>query len=211
MMVDTGAAFLALDRRYAATLADNGRPRLDGVIVNTPSGPVNASLTRVATISVGEASDVQTPTLVFPADSVFDALSSETGLTIVGLVGGSFLRRGVVAIDYPSSAVVLARRIDQSYLDAHEFIGPGFTLASVSAEWVIATVYPGTPAAAGGLQSGDIVRAIDGTSLAGKSIVEIDAITHAWSVGQVLTVELDRAGTASQVAVSVEDLLPPIP
>jgi carboxyl-terminal processing protease len=56
------------------------------------------------------------------------------------------------------------------------YVGIGISLASVADGAVIGAVFPGGPAANGGLKAGDVIRRIDGTSVAGVAIAKLVAM-----------------------------------
>lgn len=207
-LVDTGASSLTLSEDLVARLGDGGRPRLDGVTVDTAQGPLPAYLTRVGRVEVSAATRTSVPALVIPGWDAFAALSAEAGERVDAIVGGSLLRYFAFAIDCAGRRIALGAYADTPHVDPREFIGPGFELAGGPGQWQIALVYPATDAAAKGLQVGDRVTELGGESLADADAAEIDAIVAAVDVGEPIAVTIDRAGSLETIDVLVEDLLP---
>ncbi|MEL6334583.1 MAG: HhoA/HhoB/HtrA family serine endopeptidase, partial [Cyanobacteria bacterium J06626_26] len=69
---------------------------------------------------------------------------------------------------------------------------------------LIARVLSNSPAAKGGLRAGDVITAIDGTSVADAD--EVQRIVSDGKVGQKLTVEVQRNGEVQRIAVKPENL-----
>jgi hypothetical protein len=208
MMVDTGSSLVVLDPAFAAALPATGRPRLDGVIVNGIGGLVETYMTRLGSMAVGGDVDVSEPVLVAPDASTFDSLSAETGMKVVGLIGGGFLRWRAILIDYAALHLVFARYTDPSHVDPREYIRAGFTVALNGTSWTVTEVYRGTDAESAGLVRGDVVTQLDGTPLAGLDSPAVEALLAGRSVGDVVVVTVQRASGAIDLDVMVEDLLP---
>ncbi len=207
MLVDTGASSVVLSPDTAALLGDVDRPRLDGVTVGTANGNAMAYLTRVGTMSMGAVRQTSVPVLVFDSES-FALVSQEVGRPVAGLVGGSFLRRYLVTVDYRASELRLARYVDSSHIDPDEYVRVGFTMTSDSGTWLVADVYPNTDAAASGIARGDEVVQIDGTDISAMDEDAVTSLLGQFTVGQRVPVGI-RAGAGLDVlSIEVEDLLP---
>ena len=127
---------------------------------------------------------------------------------MVGIVGAGFLRRRVTIIDYPAKQLVLADYLDSSFIDPNEFVGVGFYLSQEGTSWVVAEVLSPSGAQTAGLLSGDIVSTVDGTSLAGLDAVAVNQLLTGFSVGDVVTVTVERSSQTVDVQITVENLLP---
>jgi hypothetical protein len=206
MMVDSGATAVVLDVGVAAALPA-GRPRLDGVTATTANGTVSAYFTRVWQLAIGGADEASVAVLVVEDGTLFDALSDEVDVPVAGLVGGSFLRAYLTAVDYPGRSLHLSRYAEQDHVDADEFVRVGFALAPAGATWEVREVYPGTDAAAEGLVPGDVIAAIGGSDLAGLDADQVDALLAPYGLGDEVPVSVDR-GTVEEHMIAVEDLLP---
>ncbi len=208
-LVDTGATAVVLAPDVADALGDPARPRLDGVTVTTADGPATAYYTRVAEMSLADGAAVATdvPVLVLPA-SLLAPLEDEVGHPIAGLLGGSFLRQFLITLDDPGHRLRLARFRDQDHIDADEFVGVGFTMASQGGVWEVRDVYSGTDAAAEGLVRGEPVVSLDGVTIGGADRATVNGILAGFALGDDVPVGVVRAGTDVTVQVAVEDLLP---
>ncbi len=209
-LLDTGASAVVLSETFADRLGDEGRPRLDGVTVGTSAGALPAYFTRVGSVELDDsASRTSVPALVVPGWNLFDLISSEVGTEVDAIVGGTFLRYFVTTIDYPGHELVLAEYADPSHIDPREYVLPGFDLVRSGGRWVVSAVFPGTDAAAQGIQSGETVEQLGGMDIG--PIEEDDgvaAIYAEYDVGEAIAVGIDRAGGLVTIDVLVEDLLP---
>lgn len=216
VVVDTGASSVVLSRQVMDSLESGSRPRLDGVTVGTASGVQTAYLSRVWSLRLGaaagsgaEADLDSVPVLVLPTDDLFDSVSAEVGEDVRGLVGGSFLRWFLTTLDYPGQDLRLRPFNDTSYIDPEEYVGVGFELAASPSGWVIDAVYPGTDAAAQGLEVGQVVDRLADTDIAGLSASEVSALFEPFHLGDHVPVVVDGPDGAVSRSVAVEDLLPP--
>jgi predicted aspartyl protease len=204
MLVDTGATAVVLDPQLATSLPDPDRPRLDGVTVGTAMGQTTAYYTRLARLEIGGAvEDHGVPVLVLPDVDIFEGLSAEVGVEVVGLLGASFLRRFLTTIDYPAATLTLAPYRTTGHIDPDEFVRVGFTMTQRDAVWQIQDVYPGTDAAAEGLTPGDTIAELDGTSIAGAPAAEVAGLLAGFGLGDEVPVGVNRAGAIEVVFVPV--------
>ncbi len=210
MLVDTGASSVVVDQLTIEALPDPERPRLEGVTVGTASGEVTAYFTRVRSMGLGMSGveERDLPVLVLPEGSLFDDIERETGVPVKGLVGGTFLRSYLTTIDFPGERLALARYLDQSHIDADEFVRVGFTMAKRGGAWEVRDVYPGTDAAAEGIVSGDRVASVDTEAVADLSEEEVSAIFGRFELGDEVPVSVERGTETHNYQIAVEDLLP---
>jgi hypothetical protein len=208
-LVDTGASSVVVAGALIEALGPVDRPRLDGVIVGTATGPQTAYFTRLWRMRLAEGAELgSVPVLVLPDDSVFESVSSEVSEDVRLIVGGSYLRWFLTTLDYPDRALVLRPYLEPDHVDPAEFIGVGFEIEPVANEWRVATVYPGTDAEAEGLQVGEVVLSLDGTTVTGLAADQIDSLLAGFELGEDLPVGIERGGEMTEVLVRVEDLLP---
>ncbi|MGH7280092.1 MAG: PDZ domain-containing protein, partial [Polyangiaceae bacterium] len=194
---------------FAALTAD-GRKQLTAGGVQTTSGTSVASYARAKTISVGAA---QASGVVVLHDDSFDGnlatITGETGETIDGSLGGTFLEHFDLTIDYPGKKLHLAPYQDTSFIvDPAELVG--FALGtSVSTGYAVASVFSGSDAEAKGVAAGDIVTAVDGQSIASLSTSQI-AVLMGGPVGSTKSVTFGAAKSLANqsVDIKVEELLP---
>jgi len=215
-LVDSGATSVVLSNELMELLGDGGRPRLEGVVVDTASGPQAGYLTRVWSLRLPGADDrveqTSAPVMVLPDDDLFESVSAEVGQEVRGIVGGSFLRWYVATLDYAAEAMRLLPYVSPDHIDPDEFVGLGFDLTRRSGAWVIEAVFGGTDAEAQDVRVGDTLVAIDGIAVADLDESDIDGLARSGGVGAVVAVALERAGEDGRVEVDadveVEDLLP---
>jgi hypothetical protein len=208
VLIDTGASSVVFAGSLLDQLGDDGRPRLDGVTVGTADGAKTAYFTRVWSLRLGGGEQGSVPVLVLPDDDIFAALTSEVDRPVAAVVGGSYLRWFLATLDYPDERLVLRRYRDPSHIDPDEFIGVGFEIEPSANQWQVSAVYPGTDAAAEGLEVGEVVYTLDGTEIGGLTADEVDQVVAPFELGDELPVGIERAGTMTEVLVRVEDLLP---
>lgn len=208
VLVDTGASSVVLASEVMDLLAEDGRPRLDGVTVGTAEGAELAYFTRVWSLRLGAAALESVPVLVLPDDGIFESVSQEVDRRVLAVVGGTYLRWFLATLDYPRERLVLRPYRETSHIDPEEFVGVGFEMEPSANQWRVSTVYPGTDAAAEGLEVGEVVYSLDGQEIAGLGEGEVDAVVAGFGLGDELPVGIERAGAMTEVLVSVEDLLP---
>jgi len=210
MLVDTGASAVVLDEATLEALPAEGRPRLDGVTVGTASGPVTAYFTRVSSLGLqgGAAGEESVPVLVLSDDALFEGIERETGLEVRGLIGGTFLRSYLTTIDFPEERLALARYVEQSHIDADEFVRVGFTMIKRAGGWEAQDVYPGTDAAADGLLSGEVLADLDGEAISAMDQAAVSAILGRFDLGEEVPVGVVRGADTEVLHIEVEDLLP---
>jgi len=208
VLIDTGASSVVVSGALMDQLPAEGRPRLDGVTVGTASGAAIAHYTRLASLRLGAGDLASVPVLVLPDDGIFQSLGDEVNRPVVAVVGGSYLRWFLATLDYPDRRLVLRRYREPTHIDPDEFIGVGFEMEPAANQWRVTTVYPGTDAAAEGLEVGQVVYTLDGTEIGGLTAGEVDEVVAPFQLGDELPVGIDRDGTMTEVLVRVEDLLP---
>ncbi len=81
------------------------------------------------------------------------------------LLGGSFLRNFLVLIDYPNGQLHLQPFVTPPIPDEFRRVGITIGLDATGSNFVVASVYPNTDAAAQGIMVNDLIVSIDGTSL----------------------------------------------
>jgi hypothetical protein len=215
-LVDSGASSVVLSNELMDLLGDQGRPRLDGVRVQTASGPKSGHLTRVWSLRLPGAADrveqTSAPVMVLPDDDIFESVSREVGRDVRGIVGGTFLRWYVATLDYAGEAMRLLPYRSPDHIDPDEFVGLGFDVNRQGDAWIIDSVFPGTDAEAQGVLAGDTLVEVDGAAVTDLDESEIDGLTRGGGVGASVTILLERDGADGPVEidvdVEVEDLLP---
>jgi len=69
-------------------------------------------------------------------------------------------------------------------------------------------VLPGTPAERAGLQGGDLITAVNGTTTKGLAVDGVSALLRG-KAGTVVTVTIQRSGAPSVIAITRDDVQPP--
>ncbi|MEO7109682.1 MAG: aspartyl protease family protein [Polyangiaceae bacterium] len=210
MLVDTGASDVTVDADTYAALTADGRVQLFSGGVETTAGASSASYTRAKTVSLGGAS---ASGVIVVHDDSFDnnlaSLSTDAGETVHGSLGGSFLSHFNLTIDYPSSELHLAPYQDTSFIfDGAQILGCGVDTA-LSTGWAVGNVFGGSDAEMKGVVPGDVITSIDGTSIAGLTITQVQVLLGG-KVGAMKSVQFGSAkNLANQtVQIMVEDFLP---
>ena len=207
LMFDSGASWVVLESALLASLTADGRPTL-ATSASLARGTATVSLTRVRRVSLAEA---QVDDVVGAAsagtDELLTTLSQEVGRPVEGLLGAEFLRHYYATVDYPRRFVELRRYADEEFLvDSYQRVGIELAFDAAREGYLVAQVYPGTNAEEQGIRIGDIVRAVDGTSLVKLGPAAAER-TLLGTVGTLRHVDFENRA----VDVRVDDLLPTSP
>jgi len=149
-------AGIVISNRYASA---HRLPSLKTIPADDPqlSADQNTVATRVKTFQIGEYA-------VEGAVAEFSSAEMPFGDNnkIAGEIGGGFLRRFTVTLDYPHQQVILAPNLSFGEDDHEDMsglsliaLGPGLKTFQVT------QVAPGSPAAHEGIQAGDVLVGID--------------------------------------------------
>jgi S1-C subfamily serine protease len=118
------------------------------------AGETRFLLARVGAVEVGSVG-YQAPVVGFSEGSALDLSLAD------GVVGTAFLHRFTVVFDHPRSRVLLIP--NDARPEADEFDMSGLPLTSPApGRVVVHRVLPGSPAAAAGVEPGDLLRGVDG-------------------------------------------------
>jgi hypothetical protein len=210
-ILDTGASETTVRMSvYGAFIAD-GRSQLHGLPITTVSGPASGSVTRVRSISVGDAT-VVAPVVMTIGDTILDTISQELNRPIDGLLGGNYLREFMVTIDYPGGTLHLQRYLSATIVDEFQRVGFELGPGTGAHRYVVGVVYDNTDAKAKMVSVGDEIVSIDGTALDSLDSVTADDMlngvvgsTHAIGFGNTTSPALAN----TTVNILVEDLVPP--
>jgi hypothetical protein len=209
-ILDTGASETAVRTSVYDTIRADGRGQITGLPIGTVAGNTTASVTRVRTITVGDAT-VTNAALMTIGDTILDGIQREIGHPLDGLLGGNFLREFMVTVDYPRGTLHLQRYTTVVTVDEFKRIGVELAVGIGAHRYVVGTVYAGTDAMAKQLSVGDEIVTIDGQALDALDAVTADGLLNG-SVGASRAVGLGNARAAgltnATVAVRVDDLIP---
>ena len=202
-VVDTGASFTLLRESLFTPLVSDGRKTL-ALVSSTSSGSAQGSVARTHALDVGAATSSGSPVESVP-DAVVDDLAAETGTSIDGLLGGSFLRAYDTVVDYGAGAMSL---YPYSAVDplADEFDRVGFFLGASGSDYVIVQIILGS-AASGveGLEGATLVD-VDGTPLTGLDPETADRLLRG-AVGATHAMHVMIGATLEEKTFPVEDVL----
>lgn len=216
-IVDTGATEVSLRSTVYAQLVSDGRHQLEsGIAIMTIAGASNASLTRTKTMTVGDSTVANVPVMTImstPADQLLDGIGNELGMTIDGLLGGSFLRNFLVTIDYPAGQLHLQPYVTPPIPDEFRRVGITIGLDATANNFVVASVYPDSDAAGKNIKVDDQIVSIDGTSLASVGYVAdadqlLDGIPGTSKMILFGRKTTDTSLANTTVSVNVDDLIP---
>jgi hypothetical protein len=220
-MLDTGATEVSLRSTVYNQLISDGRAQLvSGIAILTTGGVSNASLTRAKTLTVGSVTVTDLPVMTIvnpdptqPPDPLLDSIGKEIGKQVDGLLGGSFLRNFLVTIDYPNGQLHLQPFLTPPIADEFRRVGFTIGLDATGMNFVVASVYPNTDAAAKGIMVNDEIVSVDGTSLISVGYVaSADALLDG-TPGTSKMIEFGhKTGTpalaGTTLSVLVDDLIP---
>jgi hypothetical protein len=207
-VVDTGASFAVVRRSLHDALVADGRKELP-VDVSLVAGAATANAFRMRSLEIGGAL-VTSVVAAYPgSDTLLDSVGQEVHHPIDGLVGGTFLREFLLAIDYPAKQLRLSRYGTRDHVhDAFSRIGVSLTQRPVSAHhYQIDQLFAGTDAVAQGMKVGDFVVSVDDVALDPLDVDQADVALR-FDAGTSHSVVLTRAGKDLSVTVRADDLLP---
>lgn len=212
-VVDSGDSFVTLRESIFQGLVADGRGELSGLSTASVGGGSTSSVTRLRSFVVGgEEVDGLVASEDDAVEADLDAVSTEVGHEVDGIVGGSFLRQFYVTVDYPSSTLVLSKYTTGApTFDSFDRVGMAVTPASSTEGATVSGVETGTNAASLGVSEGDVIVAIDGHALAELGATAIDALLSG-PVGSTKSVQFGTASSSlvsmKTVSIGVDDLLP---
>jgi putative serine protease PepD len=127
-------------------------------------------------------------------------VTTSTGQTSTGNVGINFaipvdLAQGV------ADEIIATGKVTHSYLGLGVSTVPPAAGASAAAGLYVNAVVPGGPAAAAGLQPGDVITAIDGEQATDPT--QLALLTLQKKPGDTVTLTYDRAGTSAKAVVTL--------
>jgi hypothetical protein len=156
LVLDLGAKRVLFTTPFVRRTGVTGRvsPTVMGTIGAGIAGETRFLLARVGAVEVGSVG-YQAPVVGFSEGSALDLSLAD------GVVGTAFLHRFTVVFDHPRSRVLLIP--NDARPEADEFDMSGLPLTSPApGRVVVHRVLPGSPAAAAGVEPGDLLRGVDG-------------------------------------------------
>lgn len=124
-----------------------------------------------------------------------------------GNVGSGLLKRFVATFDYTNHLLYL-RKAGYQDPDIGAFDRVGIWLNRADGGFRIMDIAMGGPADKGGLKAGDIVTAIDGSSVLATTLSEIRRTLKLVAVGKPLTITAQRDNVTVLATITPRDLIP---
>lgn len=158
-------------------------------------------LGRLKVVQIGPYA-VETPVAAFS--------QSESGLTankkIAGAIGANFLRRFTVILDFPHQRVILEPNLQFNHsvdedMSGLSLIAQGSNLRTFE----VVRVQPGSPAADAGIQSGDVIAAIDDEPAADLTLSAIRDLFR--QIGHEYKLLIDRKGQSLTVSIKMHRVI----
>jgi len=209
-ILDTGASETTVRQSVYDALRTDGRAEITGLPIGTVAGNTTASVTRVRTLTAGDAT-VTNAAVMTIGDTILDGVQREVGRPLDGLLGGNFLREFMVTVDYPRGTLHLQRYTAAVIADEFKRVGVELGIGTGAHRYVVGKVYAGTDAMAKQLSVGDELVTIDGQALDSLDAVTADGLLNG-TVGMNRAVGLGAAHVAAlantTVDVRVDDLIP---
>jgi len=211
LMLDTGASEIALRTTLYDALVADGRAQLSGLPLQTAMGPTTAEVTRARAVTVA-GQTVTNVAVMTVGDSLLDSLQDEIGVSVDGLLGGSFLREFLVTIDYPKRRLRLRRYSPPSTpVDDFKRVGIDLGVASAAHRYTVGKVFANTDAERKMIRFGDELISIDGRNLDALDAIAADALLNG-TVGASKQIGLGLTSVAAlantTLTVLVDDLIP---
>jgi hypothetical protein len=202
LLLDTGSSYTLLrDSLFSALVAD-GRAQL-ALEASTGAGPTQGAVARTKTLDVSSATATGSVVGSVP-DAQVDDVATETGETVDGMLGGSFLRASYTVVDYAAGKLSLYPYATVDPL-VDEFVRAGVFLDEEGDGYVVSQAID--PAA--GAFVGSAVADVDGTAVANLDPEQADRLLRG-QVGASHVIHFEGAGAAS-VTLAVKDVLPLAP
>jgi PDZ domain/Aspartyl protease len=169
--------------------------------LSTIHGAENIRLGRIRQVEIAQQS-IDRPIAVFTADRTVECDRA------TGKIGNQILRQFKVILDYPHRQLILEPNPRRSSTDPYEYDLSGLWLQATGADFKtyrIETVYPNTPAANAGIQSGDILKEINGQSTKKFSLPQIRQQLS--QSGKNIKLVVERAAKPIQTFFALKSLL----
>lgn len=199
LVLDTGASTSALRSELVEALASSRRSI--SLRVTAQGGVVTQRLVRARSL-VALGVRVEGAALVGFSGEALDAISSEVGARVDGLLGADFLAPYLTTLAYPSGRIILRRYRDLSHV-RDRWVRVGVLAGRSGGAWRVTQVFPETSAARLGVPVGASLSRVDGVDVRERSLDEVDALLQG-DAGETRTLTT----SAGEFAPTVEDLVP---
>jgi S1-C subfamily serine protease len=121
-----------------------------------------------------------------------------------GNVGSGFLTRFVVTFDYAHEVMYL-KPVEPPQVDAGQFDRAGMWINSRSDGYLVTDVSAQGPAARAGIQVGDVITQLDGSTPQFDELSQARALLRSRPAGTRLAIQLKRGTEVKQVTLVLED------
>jgi len=201
--VDTGArSSLLLYGPFCESnhLREKYNAHFEGVTGWGIGGPVRSLLAR--------AHEFQLSKLTIH-DPVIRISTQKSGLTtsssMAGLIGPDILSQFDVTFDYSRHRMILEPNSNYGRSDSYD--RAGVWMGQGNGTFTAIDVIPGGPAAQAGLQTGDIIFAIDGQPTRDLFLPDVRERIRRTPPGQKLTLQIESGGTRRTITLILRDLV----
>jgi hypothetical protein len=200
--IDTGSR-AEVDITSPFVAANNLRSRFSkGVSAVTGwgvGGPSHSYVVRLPSLTLGSVR----------VDNPVVGLSQDKGGSISdpnyeGNVGSGFLKRFVVTFDYAHQVMYL-KPVEPPQVDAGQFDRAGMWINSRSDGYLVTDVSAQGPAARAGIQVGDVITQLDGSTPQFDELSQARALLRSRPAGTKLAIQLKRGTEVKQVTLVLED------
>ena len=200
--IDTGSR-AEVDITSPFVAANNLRSRFSkGVSAVTGwgvGGPSHSYVVRLPSLTLGSVR----------VDNPVVGLSQDKGGSISdpnyeGNVGSGFLKRFVVTFDYAHEVMYL-KPVEPPQVDAGQFDRAGMWINSRSDGYLVTDVSAQGPAARAGIQVGDVITQLDGSTPQFDELSQARALLRSRPAGTRLAIQLKRGTEVKQVTLVLED------
>ena len=205
MLLDTGTNFTSVSSAAWSRVTAHWQPlsMIDGI--RSTGGSNNAQFVLIPQVSIGGSPSRDVPLRIQP--------QTESGLfsdmAFDGLLGSDVLRPFFVTLDLANNKMYLARNRN-SHVDRYLFSTIGIQFAkNDDGRFTIVAVWTPSPAAAAGLQIGDLIVSVNDLDVRRMSLDELSREFHG-EPGTALHLVIDSAGREHVVPVAINCLLCPV-
>jgi hypothetical protein len=165
-------------------------------------GEGSAVLGRLKEFELGPFSFLQGVLAVFSRSDI----PGEGNPRIAGEIGGGLLRRFTVIFDYPHQQIILEPNAHFSDEDQEDKSGISVIARGPDLKiFEVAQVLPGTPAAAAGIQKGDVIAGVDEEAASDLTLADLRDLFR--QVGHQYKLVIARGGQTLPVTVQMRRLL----
>ncbi len=214
LLTDTGSGVTIVTQSHFDELEaalESPLPRLEGYVWATNYGTDDAFITRLPVLELSGAVVEGEWAVVIPDDYHIRALLEGSSVFVDGFLGYPAYRHFLLEVRGPDSMFRLWPYGSDDHIDVGEWHRVGIELVQRDVGPRVEMIFRPSDAAEQDINIGDVVRAVDGTSVADMNLDEIRRLLHG-TPGDTIDLELqvEGAGPSRLVTVAIDDLLPPL-